>query len=180
MFFKVFTFRRYCTYFSQDPQLTCLWKLGKQTCSWMHKNDLMKIIGVWHLWVRLVTNGCTPSKKCFAKALSLCQSSILGRLKLLNNEPEPKLGKSTKSRETFPTPTYEAECWGFINRCVGITIFRRTCFKLWTPDDLCKEHNCCCSSPYLCVSLHNMCEVFQVGRWSRLWNTASMAWKISD
>ena len=31
--------------------------------------------------------------------------------------------------------------------------------------------------PYLCVSLDNVCEVFQVGCWTRLRNSASMTWK---
>ena len=31
--------------------------------------------------------------------------------------------------------------------------------------------------PYLCVSLDNVCEVFQVGCWTRLRNSTSMTWK---
>ena len=31
--------------------------------------------------------------------------------------------------------------------------------------------------PYLCISLDKACEVFQVGCWTRLWNSASMTWK---
>ena len=38
----------------------------------------------------LLTKGWTPSKNCLAKALSLRQSYILGRFRLLNKEPEQK------------------------------------------------------------------------------------------
>ena len=54
MFFKVFSFTRYLTYSSQDPQLTCLWKLGKHTCSsialeWSHEDN-------WHMTLESTTN----------------------------------------------------------------------------------------------------------------------------